>query len=228
MKRKKWISEESWNLIESRGVAKENLDKTEPNNPEYFTKRAEYWSLDSEVRRCTRRDKREYFNSVADQAEKQLNSGNAGVTRYAYEGIREITGKRKRTYGMPVKSRDGTLLTKDADINNRWCEHFRTVLNRPPPEEQADITEAEVDLAVDISDIREEEVVRAIQHLKNHKAPGMDGIASEMIKAEEIMTPIMFTHLFRSIWHSNRNPADWKKDMIVKVPKKGDLRECGN
>ena len=83
-------------------------------------------------------------------------------------------------------------------------------------------------MAVDISDIREEEVVRAIQRLKNHKAPGMDGIASEMIKAEEIMTPIMFTHLFRSIWHSNRNPADWKKDMIVKVPKKGDLRECGN
>ena len=69
---------------------------------------------------------------------------------------------------------------------------FGHALNRPPPEEQADITEAEVDLAVDISDIREEEVVRTIPRLKSHKAPGMDGIASEMINN---VYPLVSQHL---------------------------------
>ena len=64
--------------------------------------------------------------------------------------------------------------------------------------------------------------------MKNHKTPGIDGIAAEMIKAEEIITPIMFTRLFKSIWTHNWNPPDWKNDVMIRIPKKGDLRECGN
>ena len=80
--------------------------------------------------------------------------GSAGNTKYAYEGIKELTGKRRKVQGMPVKSSNGDILTKDSDINNRWREHFQAVLNRPTPEEQDNIPGAEVDLDIDTSDIR--------------------------------------------------------------------------
>ena len=228
IKRKKWISDESWKLIEERATAKVRRDNTKSNDPEYQIRRAEYSSLNSEVGRCTRRDKRNYYNNVAEQTERQLNIGSAGNTKLAYEGIKELTGKRRKVQGMPVKSCNGMILTKDSDINKRWREHFQTVLNRPAPDEQDNIPEAETDLDIDTSDIRVEEVTKAIKRLKNNKTPGMDGIAAEMIKAEEIVTPIMFTRLFKSIWTHSWNPHDWKKDMMIRIPKKGDLRECGN
>ena len=32
--------------------------------------------------------------------------------------------------------------------------------------------------------------------------------------------------LFNTIWKEQRLPKDWKKSLIVKLPKKGDLNQC--
>ena len=73
------------------------------------------------------------------------------------------------------------------------------------------------------------EVVLAIKQLKNYKSPGMDGIAPEMLKADEIETPIVIKELFNHMWRDEVTPVEWKKrGIIVRIPKKGDLSECGN
>ncbi|VDP20061.1 unnamed protein product [Heligmosomoides polygyrus] len=36
------------------------------------------------------------------------------------------------------------------------------------------------------------------------------------------------TRLFNICWHRLEVPEDWKRGVIVKIPKKGDLSECGN
>lgn len=36
----------------------------------------------------------------------------------------------------------------------------------------------------------------------------------------------LLKHLFGKIWENEEIPEDWKEGYIVKLPKKGDLRDC--
>ena len=38
----------------------------------------------------------------------------------------------------------------------------------------------------------------------------------------------MLHSLFSKIWEKEEIPAQWKEGLIIKLPKKGDLRNCGN
>ncbi|KAL9960159.1 hypothetical protein ACROYT_G033572 [Oculina patagonica] len=64
--------------------------------------------------------------------------------------------------------------------------------------------------------------------MKNNKAPGYDDIPAELLKADiETATEVLFV-LFGHIWQEEQLPGDWRKGLIVKIPKKGDTTECTN
>ena len=103
------------------------------------------------------------------------------------------------------------------------------VLNRPDPETVAEV--------VDDSDINEEieeglvtmlEIKNTIKDMKNGKAAGIDNITVEMMKAAIDTTVDVLHDLLSLIWEEERIPEDWCKGLIVKLPKKGDLTNCGN
>ena len=86
------------------------------------------------------------------------------------------------------------MLTTQKEQDVRWAKHFQEVLNRPPPEEQATITEAENDLEIFITPPGKNEIISAIKHLRNGKAPGKDYLNAELFKADpstaaEILQP---------------------------------------
>ena len=58
--------------------------------------------------------------------------------------------------------------------------------------------------------------------MKGGKAAGIDAIHAEMLKAD--LTTSTKTDLFRNIWDKETIPDDWDKDLIVKLPKKGNLK----
>ncbi len=64
--------------------------------------------------------------------------------------------------------------------------------------------------------------------MKNGKAPGEDGVFLEMFKVDEDRLPLVLVKLFNKIKESGMLPSEWKKGVIVKIPKKGDLSNCGN
>ena len=64
--------------------------------------------------------------------------------------------------------------------------------------------------------------------LKNGKAAGPDDIPAEAIKADPETATNMLHTLFTKIWEREEIPAEWKEGIIIKLPKKGDLRECSN
>ena len=174
-----------------------------------------------------RRDKRRHVNEKVAETEVLMNKKDGQSQRIAYKVIKELTGGANKCTEIPVKDRNGVLLTKDTDIKNRWKEHFEAVLNRRiPPDEE--IPAAERDLDIDIGNIRSEEVQKAVDQLKNNKAPGEDGIFPEMFKAGEERLKNYLTKLFNNIWVTREIPSEWKQGVIVKIPKKGDLSECGN
>ena len=226
-RRKKWISEEAWHMIRRRVEAKVKSERDNIDDQDIELARAVYKSLDSEVKRLTKRDKRRSVDEEVVKTETLINKNDGHSQRLAYEGIKELNGSGRKRREMPVRDGEGNLLTKNVDIRNRWREHFETVLNRPVPPEE-DIPPAQEDLNIDTGEIRLEEVVTALKQLKNYKAPGEDGLFPEMFKVEEDGLVYILRKLFNEIWVTGIVPSGWKDGIIAKVPKKGDLSLCGN
>ena len=62
------------------------------------------------------------------------------------------------------------------------------------------------------------------------KVTGIDNITVEMMKADIDTTVNVLHDLLGLIWEEERIPEDWckGKGLIVRLPKKGDLTNCGN
>ena len=60
------------------------------------------------------------------------------------------------------------------------------------------------------------------------KAPSVASITVELFKADMTTTVEVLHDLFCAIWVCETISADWKKGLIVRLPKKGDLTKCRN
>nr|KAG5708163.1 hypothetical protein BaRGS_002899 [Batillaria attramentaria] len=64
--------------------------------------------------------------------------------------------------------------------------------------------------------------------LRNGKAAGPDEIPASAIKADTETAVNMLHSLFSKIWEKEEVPAQWKEGIVIKLPKKGDLRDYSN
>ena len=69
---------------------------------------------------------------------------------------------------------------------------------------------------------------RAIRQLKNGKSGGVDNIPPEVIKAMDNISANALHHIINRIWNEEQIPDDWRKGLLAKLPKKGDLSLCNN
>ena len=70
--------------------------------------RNDYREKDKEVKRSLRKDKRDWINGVAQEAEDAVNQGQM---KGVYEATRKLCNEGPRKAGM-VKNKEGKLLTK--------------------------------------------------------------------------------------------------------------------
>ena len=73
-----------------------------------------------------------------------------------------------------------------------------------------------------------DEVIKAIQVLKNHKSPGIAGIPAELLKALPEVVMDKLHSVITEGWDNEYIPDDWKTSIIVPIFKKGDLMDCKN
>jgi hypothetical protein len=72
------------------------------------------------------------------------------------------------------------------------------------------------------------EIKKAILSIKLNKAPGIDGLMVEILKADlDTMVEMLHTVLIK-VWESETLPEDWNTGCIIPLPKKGDLSVCDN
>ena len=183
----------------------------------------------TEVKRSIKKDKRDYIDDLARQAETAAGQGNM---RDLYLVTKKLTGRFQQT-DKPVMDKNGNPLTTTKEQLKRWAEHFRELLNCPSPDSPPDIPSAETELPISCYKPSKAEIKKAIMTLRSGKAAGPDEITVEAIKAD-IMTAVkMLYSLFSKIWEKEEVekeevPAQWKEGIIIKLPKKGDLRDCSN
>ena len=72
------------------------------------------------------------------------------------------------------------------------------------------------------------EVSEVVGELFSAKAPGVDEIRPEMLKALDIVGMSWLARLCNIAWTSGTVPLDWQTGVVVPIFKKGDRRVCAN
>ena len=80
----------------------------------------------------------------------------------------------------------------------------------------------------DIGAFQPTEVKNAIKSTKSGKAAGHDSVVVELLKTDLEERTKELTKLFNKVKEEGVAPKSWNKGIMVKLPKKGNLRECTN
>lgn len=220
---KEWITAETLTKIEDRKKKKAvvNNSRTRAAKAKAQEDYAEAHRL---VKRSIKKDKKDYIDGLAVEAEQAAYSGNM---KQLYDTTKRLSGKFSKPE-RPVKDKQGNTINSLDQQMTRWAEHFEELLNRPAPPNPPDIEPANVDLPINCGKPTRAEIRKAITLMKNGKATGPDDIPAEALKADLDASVEMLYPLFERIWEEEDVPADWKEGYLIKLPKKGDLSNCNN
>ena len=116
---------------------------------------------------------------------------------------------------------DGALLTSTRDVVDRWKEYFENRLN--PTDTPSGKEAGPGDSGVG-SPISGAEVAEVVRKLLGGRAPGVDEVHPEFLKALDVVGLSWLTRLCSITWTSGAVPLDWQTGVVVTLFKKGDRR----
>ena len=115
-------------------------------------------------------------------------------------------------------------LTEAEDIKKRWQEYteelYKKDLHNPVNHDDV-ITHLE-------PDILECEVKWALGSITMNKASGDDGIPVQLFQILKDDAVKVLHSMCQQIWKAQQWPQDWKKSVFIRIPKKGNAKECSN
>ena len=101
------------------------------------------------------------------------------------------------------------------------------MLNHEEPSNLPEI-EPNHELNIRTGCIKRVEIKNAMKKLKSGRAAGCDNMPPEAIKAGDDMSEEVLLDLFTRIWNEEQVPEEWRKDLLIKLPKISDLSFCKN
>ena len=122
------------------------------------------------------------------------------------------------------KGTNGRDLTEAEDIKKRWQEYTEELCKKDlhnPDNHDGVITHLE-------PDILECEVRWAIGSITMNKASGGDGIPVELFQILTDDAVKVLHSICQQIWKTQQCPQDWKRSVLIPIPKKGNVKECSD
>ena len=174
----------------------------------------------AEFQRITQRDKKGFFN---EQCIKIEENNRRGKTRDLFRKVRNIKGIFCPKMGT-IKDRSGRDLVDREEIKKRWKEYTKNctkkylneldnydgVVNHPEP----DILECEMKWTLGSTAV--------------NKASGHDEIPVELFKTLKDDAIKVLHSICQQIWKTQQWPQDWKRSILIPIPKKGSTKEFLN
>ena len=120
-----------------------------------------------------------------------------------------------------IKDRNGLDLTEAEDIKKRWQEYTEELYKKDLHDQDnldGVITHLE-------SDVLKCEVKWVFGSITTNKASGGDGIPVELLKDDAVK---VLHAICQQIWKTQQWPQDWKRSVLIPIPKKGNAKECSN
>ena len=136
--------------------------------------------------------------------------------------MKELVGdKKSSSMRGNIRSKDGTLLFEKDKVLSRWKEYIGELFN-DDRQEQPEVVN------LDGPPILNSEVEFALKNTSEGKAPGEDGIVTDMFKALGEFAIEKLTSLFNKIYLSGYIPEEMTRSVFITLPKKPKATECGD
>jgi hypothetical protein len=147
----------------------------------------------------------------------------------AWENIHLLKGREtahhKTGVNMAMKLESGNLASNAKENMSIFSMHFHNVLNNHKPVDDLvlDLIKQKPCLTAIDTPITFREVKHAINKLKKGKAPGLNGIPPEALKAmDDTSRRIVHKHV-SDFFDGKTDHEGWHKSQCIPVPKKGNL-----
>jgi len=218
-RRKDWYDGECEEMLKEKNAARQQMlqHDTRQNSDRYKEKRKQQTRLFHGKKRRLEDAEREEMELLYRSQE----------TRKFYKKLKAPQNDFVPRDEM-CRSSDGSLLTDECEVIERWRQHFDEHLNGA--EEQAaeigDISIASNEEAVPTPTMND--VKEAIKQLKNNKAAGKDGLPPELFKFGPGKLVRLVHRIIVKIWEMEQLPEEWKDGVICPIYKKGDKLDCEN
>ena len=217
--RKPWISQEVLDLSDRRKW----LKKEKANGDRQI--QLAYNKLTKEIHQKARQCKEEWLRNQCIEIQQ---ASQEHATSKVYQKIKLISGE-VTCKSLPVADKDGKLLQEKEAIKERWKEHFKGLYNTMNPVDEGVLAEIpSTNMTEEMDSFQQGEIEVAIRSLKSGKAPGVDNVTAEMIKAGGECTAKVMHRLCNKVLEEEQCPDDWGKAIIVPLHKKNDKTVCSN
>ena len=216
-----WINNKILDLRDKRRSLKNQKGKSDK-------KMSEYRTVNSNIKAAIKEAREEWMNKECEKIENSLNNNNS---KKAFEIVQKLTKKSEKRMSV-IEDKNGVLLTKPEEVCKRWYEYCQELYNYEinTDTEYLKMLKKEAARVEERGDLEilPSEVTEAINSLKNGKAAGIDNIPAELLKAGgEEMHKVMLK-ICNEAWKKNKWPEQWTKSILIKLPKKGNLKKCKN
>jgi predicted transcriptional regulator len=81
---------------------------------------------------------------------------------------------------------------------------------------------------LELTEVTEEEVLKAIKNLKSKPCSGLDQVNSRVVKDGGDVLAMVVTHIVNTSITTCKFPARWKESKVIPLFKKGDNKDCKN
>eukprot|EP00057_Strongylocentrotus_purpuratus_P027795 XP_011682269.1 PREDICTED: RNA-directed DNA polymerase from mobile element jockey-like [Strongylocentrotus purpuratus] len=178
---------------------------------------SQYRELDREIHDHCTKAKVEWLNKQCAEIERSFNANDPRV----FMKINDLSGKKRRSSKSGcIKARNESILVEKEEILNRWSEYIGELVDdvRKVPPHAGSVEGPRILLS---------EVRSAISVMKRNKAAGPDGVVIQMDEALENYGVIKLTEVINKIYDDGKFPDDLCKSILIKLPKKPGVVECG-
>ncbi|CAF4522848.1 unnamed protein product, partial [Didymodactylos carnosus] len=230
-KRKEWLTEEILNSAEKKALAFISWQNHRGSSEEKKY-RNEYVVLRKLMKKQVDQRQVEYWDQLSEEIEAAINQHDPAT---AYGMIRRLKGGKQSVENMPIADKNGNLLVNSKDRLGRWREYFSELLNVHTIVDSQTIDQIPVFEISSAEQKRQDEpptlveLDRALQQMKNRKAPGNDDISADILKAGGVPLLKWLHEIFLDIWNSEVMVDDWTSAILIRLFKnKGDKKVCDN
>ncbi|CAK1590319.1 unnamed protein product [Parnassius mnemosyne] len=176
-----------------------------------------YRHLNRQISKCMRRDLRNFNTARIEEAIER----NQGSKVFA----RDLSARKSHL--SKLKTECGSIVSGTPEILSEIERFYRQLYTSSlEPHDRRVSNDPRASLirqySEDIPDVSQSEIRMALQHLKNGKAPGEDGITAELLKAGGRPVLEVLQKLFNSVLHGGITPEAWSRSAVVLFFKKGD------